>query len=342
MFCVKCGKELEQEPVNGLCLECYLDGRKLMKFPHHVDLQRCTNCDEYLIGDRWVAKSEDIAVEDAALGSMQLALDGELMAVGTHSIREDERNYKVEVEADINVSGVMVTEQDSTIVRVKNTVCKKCSRQLGNYYEATLQIRSGEKELSDSLRDETVRRVRDSVEQQSKTNRSLFITKVQEVRGGVDILLSSMSLAKGLAKDLTDAYGAETKESESLVGMTADGIDMYRLTYLVRLPAYHVGDVVEHRSRPYLIKSLNKTGGRLIDLIDFRDTTVRKNELQAMHILAKYTDRQEAVVLTNSGNEIQVMHPSNYSTVDMKVPKDAEIGETVQTVQVEEVLYYVF
>ena len=342
MFCVKCGKELDREPINGLCMDCYLDGRKLMRFPHHVDLQKCTNCGEYLIGDRWLEREEDLAVEDAALNSMELALDGRLDAVGTRSYKEDERNYRVEVEADIIVGDVRITEQDSTIVRVKNTVCKKCSRQLGNYYEATLQVRSGDKELTDTLRDETVRRVRDSVEIQSKSNRSLFITSVKEVRGGVDFLLSSMSLARGLAKELTDAYGAEMKESESLVGMTADGIDMYRLTYLVRLPAYHVGDVVDYHKRPHLIKSLNKTGGRLIDLIDFRDTTARKNELQTMRILAKYTDRKDAVVITRDEKEIQVMHPVNYSTVDLRVPEGADIGDTVETVQVEDTLYYVF
>ena len=59
-----------------------------------------------------------------------------------------------------------------------------------------------------------------------------------------------------------------------------------------------------------------------------------------MKILAKVSDRKEAVVLSSSGDEIQVMHPTNYSTVDLRVPQGAEIGETVQVVQIEEVLYY--
>ena len=50
-FCVKCGKDCD-DTINGLCMECFLGDRPLMKLPHHVDLHRCTNCEEYEIRDR--------------------------------------------------------------------------------------------------------------------------------------------------------------------------------------------------------------------------------------------------------------------------------------------------
>ena len=255
---------------------------------------------------------------------------------------QDDRTYEVKVQADLAIGSYIVQAESSTLVRVKNNVCKRCSRQLGNYYEATMQIRSGEKELPDDLRDEIVRRIRDSVELQAKTNRQLFITKVQQVPGGVDIMLSSISLARSLTKDLVESYGAESKESASLVGQSNDGIDIYRLTYLVRFPAYHTGDVLEYNGRPFKLIGLNKTGGKLMSLIDFRETSVRKSQIQELKILVKHTDAKEALVLSRSGDEIQVMHPTNYSTVELRVPKDADIpeGENVRVVQVEDELYY--
>ena len=339
-FCVKCGIDCE-DTINGLCLECFLNGRELMKLPHHVDLQRCTNCEEYLIRERWVPMDEADAVEETAISGISLIAEGELISVGTFADKQDDRTFQVTIQADIGLGGRITEAECKTLVRLKNTVCKKCSRQLGNYYEATLQIRSGDKGLTDELRDETVRRVRDSVELQSKTNRGLFITKVQEVRGGVDIQLSSTSLARSLTKDLIEAYGAESQESASLVGQTSDGLEMYRLTFLVRLPSYHIGDILEMNGKPHILSGLNKTGGRLTSLNDFRDTSARKNEIQAMKILAKVSDRKEAVVLTSSDTEVQVMHPTNYSTIDLRIPQGAEIGEMVQVVQIEEVLYYV-
>lgn len=339
-FCVKCGIDCE-DTINGLCLECFLNGRELMKLPHHVDLQRCTNCEEYYIRERWIPMDEADAVEETAISGISIIAEGELISVGTFADKQDDRTFQVTIQADIGVGGRITDAECKTLVRLKNTVCKKCSRQLGNYYEATLQIRSGDKGLTDELRDETVRKVRDSVELQSKTNRGLFITKVQEVRGGVDIQLSSTSLARSLTKDLIEAYGAESQESASLVGQTSDGLDMYRLTFLVRLPSYHIGDILEMNGKPHLLSGLNKTGGRLTSLNDFRDTSARKNEIQAMKILAKVSDRKDAIVLTSTGTEVQVMHPTNYSTIDLRIPQDVEIGETVQVVQIEDVLYYV-
>ena len=342
MFCVKCGRDCEEQ-IDGLCMECFLDGRQLMVLPHHVDLQRCTNCEEYSIRDRWIKMSEEDAVQEAALTGLAAIPEAKVVSVGTMAKAQDDRTYEVAVQGDLAIGSYIVQSTCSTIVRVKNGVCKRCSRQLGNYYEATMQIRSGDKELSDDLRDEIVRRIRDSVEMQAKTNRQLFITKVQQVPGGVDIMLSSISLARSLTKDLVESYGAESKESASLVGQSSDGIDIYRLTYLVRFPAYHVGDVLEYKGRPYKLTGLNKSGGKLTSLIDFRETSVRKSEIQDLRILAKHGDRKEALVLSRSGGEIQVMHPGNYSTVDLRVPEGADIAEggNVDVVQVEEELYYI-
>ncbi len=341
MFCVKCGRDCEEQ-INGLCMECFLDGRQLMVLPHHVDLQRCTNCEEYNIRDRWTKTTEDDAVQEAALTGLAVIPEAQVVSVATMAQPQDDRTYEVKVQADLSIGAYLVQAESSTIVRVKNNVCKRCSRQLGNYYEATMQIRSGEKDLDEDLRDEIVRRIRDSVELQSKTNRQLFITKVQEVPGGVDIMLSSISLARSLTKDLVESYGAESKESASLVGQSSDGIDIYRLTYLVRFPAYHTGDVMEYRGRPCKLIGLNKSGGKLMSLIDFRETSVRKSEIQSMRVLVKYGDKKEALVLSRSGNEIQVMHPGNYSTVDLRIPEGAEIteGGNVDIVQVEEELYF--
>ena len=67
---------------------------------------------------------------------------------------------------------------------------------------------------------------------------------------------------------------------------------------------------------------------------------MRKAELQDMKVLVKSADVMEAIVLSSSGSEVQVMHPVNYSTLDLRVPPNTEVGETVQVVQVEEQLYY--
>lgn len=339
MFCVKCGKE-DTETVDGLCLDCFLNGRKLITMPHHVDLMRCANCEEYSVGDQWLKRDEEEAITDIALTTLMTIPEAKVVSVGTMLERQEDKTFVVHVQADLDINGTFATDEDSVIVRLKNTVCKRCSRQLGSYYEAIMQVRTGEKTLDDDLRDEVVRWVTASVESQSKTNRSLFITKVQEVPGGVDIYLSSISLGKSLTRSLSDMYGADVKESASLVGQN-DGQDVYRVTFLIRLPLYHTGDILLHNDRPYKLCSIGKTGGKAVDLINFRETTIKKFELSSIKVLVKAKDIPESTVVSRSKKEIQVLHPTNYLTKDVRIPEGTEIGDTVRVVDIEDELFFV-
>lgn len=322
-------------------MDCWLDGRKLTSLPHHVDLPVCTNCGEFNFGDRWLKRDMAVAVQDAAVDSLAAIKDVKVVAVSTDVDCQDPYVYVVEVCSTCDVMGYEAEDVSSTIVRIKNNVCRRCSRMLGSYYEAILQIRTGSKDLSPQLREETLALVENSVARQAANNRQLFITKMELVTGGVDVYLSSMSLGKSLAKELSDAYAAETKESPKLVGQTTDGQDMYRLTYLVRLPDYHVGDVIITNKRYCKLLRVSGNGGRALDLMNFRESAIHKQDMSSIKVYERADDLREATVISNSGTEIQVMHPDNYSTIDLRVPAGAEIGDTVKVVNIDDVLYLV-
>jgi len=339
MFCVKCG--IEGETFDGLCIECFLNGKELTAMPHHVDLERCANCEEFRISGQWIAKPLKEAAEDAALASLS-AVDGmRIVSIGVLFEEMDERNFTVKADVDGKLKDHNVKAYAETIVRLKNNVCQRCSRQLGNYYEATIQIRSGTKELDPALRDETVRYARDRIENMASTNRGIFLTKAEEVQGGVDLYVSSTSLGRTLAKELSDSYGAETKESSKLIGKTEDGSDMYRMTYLVRMPEYHLNDVVMFEGIAYKLSGIGKGNGKLIRLDDFRETAIRRSQMASLRVHTPYNRTAKATVVSRSKNEAQILHPSNYSTVDIKIPENAEIGETVDTVDIDGTIFFV-
>ncbi len=340
-FCVKCGRDCE-ESLDGLCIDCWLDGRSLTELPHHVDLKVCTNCGEFMFGDRWVKKELEEAVQDAAVNALMVVRDANLVSVSTTYECQDPYVYVVNVHSQCDIMGYMAEDEASTIVRIKNNVCKRCSRQLGSYYEAILQIRTGAKgTLTPEQREKTLAFVEDYVGHASQTNKSLFITKMEIVTGGVDVYLSSISLGKNIAKEFSDQFCAETKESPKLVGQTTDGQDMYRLTYLVRLPEYHVGDVVIFENRYCKLTRVSGNGGRVLDLLNFREKSVRRSDMTNIKLYEKEGDLKEATVISAQGSEIQVLHPDNFSTVDLRIPEGYEVGDTVMTVTIDDVLYLV-
>ncbi len=339
-FCVKCGRDCEKS-LDSLCIDCWLGGRRLTTLPYHVDLRVCTNCGDYEFVDRWLKRNRLVAIQDAAANALSVVRDAVPVFMTIVVDEQDPRVYAVTVRTVCDVMGYKAEDEASTIVRIKNAVCRKCSRQLGSYYEAILQIRTGSGRLSKEDREETLALVENSVVRQVAVNRSLFITKMELVTGGVDVYLSSMSMGKSLARKLADHYCAETKESSKLVGQTTDGQDMYRITYLVRLPEYHVGDVVVFQGRHYRLTRVNGNGGRVMDLMDFSERAVHKADMVDIKLYARSADLKEATVVSRSDSEIQVLNPDNYSTVDLRISEGANIGETVKVVVVDDALYYV-
>lgn len=339
-FCVECGCEC-QESLDGLCIDCWLAGRRLVDLPHHVDLNVCANCREYEFGGRWVARDPLIAVQDAAADALLLVRGAELDSLSTELEEQDPRTFVVTVHAVCSVMGYPAEGEASTIVRVKNTVCRRCSRQLGSYYESILQIRSASGRLDDGSRNEALAMAESSVARQAASNRSLFITKMEIVPGGVDVYLSSIALGKSVSKEIADAFCAETKESPKLVGQTADGQDMYRLTYLVRLPDFKAGDVVVFQGRHCKLARVNGGGARVVDLADFRERSVRRADLALVKLYERASDLAEATVVSRSGSEIQVLDPASYATVDLRVPEGAEIGDAVRVTRIDDALYFV-
>ena len=339
MFCVKCGKG--KDVIDSMCVACFMEDRDIISLPRYVDLERCTNCDDFLVDGHWTAVPAATAAEDSAVAALGAIPEAKVVSVAAMVEELDPRNILVNVEADTDVMGYRSTSAASTTVRIKNTVCKRCSRQLGNYYESTVQIRSSQRTLDESVRDEIVRRVRSGIETMAKNNRGLFITKVVEVSGGVDILLSSISAGRTIARDLADSYGGEYKESSKLVGKTEDGGDMHRLTYLVRLPEYHVGDIVRLDGEIYKLNWVGRNGGKVTRLRDFRESAVRRADMDSLRTLLTEKDLKDATVISRSAGEVQVLHPGNYSAADLRVPDARAIGETVKVAVIDGELFYV-
>ncbi len=340
MFCVECGKE-GNSSYGGTCLQCFLKGRELVRLPHHVDLQMCTGCGDYLLGNDWVRMRRAEACDEAALATLEIIPEARLESVGIKSMQQDERSYETKIQADLDIDGSSATAETSTNVRIKHNVCKRCSRRLGNFYVSIVQVRASGKAMDEKTMDEVAAKVNAYVESQSRNNRQLFVSKQEEVTGGLDFKLSSNSLGKSVARVLADAYGAETKESSSLVGVHDDGADMYRVTFLVRLPGYAVGDVAVRDGTPYKISAVTKSGGRLVNLMDFKEEPIRKSDLQNLRVEFPRDEIREATVVSRSEGELQVLHPRTYATVDVAAPPGFEAGETVGVVEFDGHLFMV-
>lgn len=233
MFCVECGRE--GPTFEGVCPACFLRKHPLVRPPEAIDLTVCAHCDRVDVGGAW----RRIGVEEAlpALLEDRVPVDapegGHAFAFTVH--REDGRNLLLDVTVSADLHGLRAEESFRTRVRVKRSVCPTCSRQRGKYFEAILQVRAEGRSIRAEERGRLLAFVEAAVARRVAKGEEVFVSKIEDVRGGPDVYLSSNAAARTLARELANAFHGTVGASPKVVGRRL-GKDLYRVTYVVRLP----------------------------------------------------------------------------------------------------------
>jgi nonsense-mediated mRNA decay protein 3 len=340
MFCVECGKE--GATYESLCAQCFLSRNRFTEIAEHIDLTRCAHCLEFIIDGKWrpFGSVEDAAA-DIAVRSVKVRSGSIIKSVEVVVNPLDRSNFEVSMEMTLQMEDLVKTENLVTIVRVKGASCPKCSKIKGSYFESILQVRCRDRSLDRGDKERILEQIEDMVERAAFENRDLFISKIEELHGGFDVYLSSNNLGRSLSKELAAEYGAETKESSSLVGKK-DGKDVYRITFLVRLPAYQLHDIISLDGKLHLVEGISSTNTRLRKLSDHQHVTIQNRDLENVRVKGRESNIMEAVIVSESAGEIQVMHPITYGTVELRKPMDFEVkGDAVKVFSLDGELFLI-
>jgi 60S ribosomal export protein NMD3 len=244
MFCVECGTE--GPTVDGLCAPCFAKKKPVLVPPANIDVERCQRCGSLRLGGTWSQVDLDLAIPQALREQVRI-LPPYRRASFTHVARaEDAANFFLTVKAVGRYEGLEVVQDFHTRLRLKPAVCETCQRKDGRYYEGILQVRATGRDLTPK----EDRDVRTFVAARADRGREDgdFVSRTEDVRGGVDFYVSTNGLAARLAKDLAGTFGGTLTSSPKLFGQR-EGKEVYRVTTLVRLPAFRIGDVVRHKGR---------------------------------------------------------------------------------------------
>jgi nonsense-mediated mRNA decay protein 3 len=341
LFCVKCGKE--GKVIDAVCQECFLKGKRFSKLEDHVNLIQCVHCEEYALDKKWLKKPGIAgAARAAAIGAVKLEKDSSIEKADARVLAADAANMRVHLDLVIGHRDLLIEEEADTIVRLKTGCCGRCSKLQGNYFESTLQIRGRERKLTEEEIDTMLDRVRKIVSRAQEENREVFISKIGRISGGAggaDVNLSTNSIGKVISRDLADQYGAEVKENAKLAG-NMDGHDVFRVTYLVRLPAYRFGDIISVANKRYQVGPMRTTNVKLHELKSGEAVVSNHNDLLEAKVVAKKDELMDAVVLMETPKELQVMHPITMKPVDLRRPQKMEVkGETVKVLVVDDEIF---
>jgi nonsense-mediated mRNA decay protein 3 len=340
MFCVECGKD-EEIFRNGVCLSCYLKNKQFSKGPPIMDITFCPRCSSYKYKNTWVQEDFESNLRKHIKDAFSISSELKNVTIQTQC-KEQDRILHCLVTITGSLENHVITEQHPLTVRIRRNTCDVCSREAGGYYEAIIQIRTEQRTFSK----EELKTLRFSVESlvqqmQQSGKRGLFITDSNENRQGLDFFISEKATAFSIAKKIQEQFGGEFKQSASTAGMK-DSKQVYRMTYLVRIPAYQKGDFFSFENSFFLIVSLHENKVRAIELSTWAEKVIEGKVIQPSKIFGGKNLIREMIVVSQSKKEIQLMDPKTYSTFEIlkptKVPIDAL---TVNTVKLDDYLFLV-
>ncbi len=362
MFCVECGRELrgEEEPLGGLCLACFNERHPAIQLPPVIDLVRCPHCGAAHLRGGWrtvpTGDADDVgdvaaevgpivpAVEAAVGEALSVVEPGTLREMAIQVRPEDPRAYSVEVTAEVTIAGEAVGHVAATRVRVRGEMCPVCSRRAGSYYEALVQFRG------DPARPATAEDLREAealvlaeLERLSEASRDVFLVKQEGRHGGLDFFISTQAAGAQVARALAQRFNATVSASTSMAGRK-DGRDLVRVTHAVRMTDLRRGDFVMLKGELLRVQSARSQTATVEPAAgEGRRRQVARDDRSGLVAVGTDQDVMDAVVVSESPGELQVLDPVTLKTVELSIPPGYVRGdaETVRVLRVEDSLHLV-
>lgn len=318
-FCPRCGGPVGDGP-GGLCGRCRLAETRWLECEPRAVHTFCPSCGAQKTGQAWTDVEQEREEIGPGLALSALRLHPEVRRPQfSVAIREISSNRS---QAEVEVSGTLYGEPVDGRCTVElvwqKEQCDRCNRIAGSYYEGYVQVRASgrqpterEVEIASRIAHETEAAL------QADGDRLSYVSDLQETRDGLDIVVGSQTIGLAIAQAVVQRFGGRYSTHPKLVGEKA-GRPIYRVTYLVRLPPFVRGDVIESGGADLEVVSAESDHVRAVDLGTGRTRTVREDEPK--RLIGHGADAVEALVAYLDNGMLGLIDPETSAPVEVPHP----------------------
>lgn len=334
-ICPKCGGASK---TGDICGKCRSGRIEWVKFDNRVILIRCPNCNSMRDKGGWSdceRTREDLEYE-AALSAIHFFEDVQRPDI---SIRLEENSLNrsfAHVDISAILYGETVTESSTIEVLWQFDSCDRCSRYHGNYWQGLVQLRAEGRKATVEEQDRAKRiAIQAEEESQLQGERLSFITRMEEGREGLDIIVGTQTLGEQIARDIVRRMGGKYSLHPTLVG-EKEGKKLYRITYAVRLPRYTKGDIIFVRGTYGEILGSEGKSISYLDLATGLPRTVQ--ESVPTRYIGSVRDGEPMLVIYQDGETLGLMEEESGKTEEVPVHSWRTIipGERVHIIRDED------
>ena len=231
------------------------------------------------------------------------------------------------------IDSLLFQEEHTMRARMANGVCLTCTRRAGNYYEATVQLRSSGRKLSETEYN-NLRDTLNNVMEMLSDDPMFFITSEGPVTGGYDVVMGSKGLARAWGRHLTKEHGGQVVETNSTVGRK-DGVDVTRLTLLYRKPGYDLGDVIRWRDNFWRPASWTKDGA-IVERVDRQERTGASwRDLESAQVVSQMAEHLVVDLINQDASVGEFLDPNTWVMASVKLPWDHNGRQSIRIARIE-------
>ncbi|MHB8163703.1 MAG: 60S ribosomal export protein NMD3 [Methanoregula sp.] len=314
-FCPKCGKPTEND---GLCSDCLVGSTKWFTCDPRALSTHCPSCGAIKVGNTWTDSSKERSdlAPDLARSAVHLHPDVKNATIDVSIIDISQNRsraslvirgqlYKKFVEDTCKVELVWHKEQ-----------CDRCNRISGSYYEGVVQVRADgripstyEMQMTMSI----AQQVEDNL--QSGGERLSFISDMNEIHDGIDIILGSQHIGVLICKALIAQLGGRYTTHPKLVG-EKNGRQLFRITYSMRFPRFQKYDVILSKGKYAEVERVESNHIRVMDLAEGNFHAIKDDDVE--RLIGNSRDSRQALVVFSDKDVIGILDPATNHTREFK------------------------
>ena len=119
-----------------------------------------------------------------------------------------------------------------------------------------------------------------------------------------------------------------------------DSKQIYRMTYLLRLPNYKKNDFVKFEDDIYIIISLRSDKVKLLNLSNWEEEVVSPKKIENIKTLSGKEEIKEMMLVSQTEDEMQLMDTKTYETLQIKKPINITFNEEkIKVIRLEDKLF---
>ncbi len=340
MICVKCG--LNESISAGLCEEC-IWGTLNLKKPSVIGKTVCPKCGSIKVGNYWAHRDP----EDAWVRFFEKEFSvNEPFKIDSYSPLElnkieDRVSISVFVKLYISEQEFGPREYRDELDYRKNFIsCPTCNKVTGSYFEAKVQLRGFSEKMSSELADLGNELVR-MVEKHHERDPNSFISRVDNVREGVDVYLGKKKDGDTFAHETVSKTVCQLVISNSLAGIK-DGKQFFRFTYRIRVLDLEEGAIIYIDKEKYIFLGKNSSGIWVRVPGSKENKLIRKGALDFDRIkdTGEKAEIEKFLVVSKQGDEMTLMNEKNYEQIVVKGKQYVDYNaDTIELLRYEEQFY---